>query len=526
MKVLLLNLTRFGDLIQTQPVVSGFVAAGCRVGLLCLDNFSSAAALLRGVDWVGAFPGSRLLAALDRDWREAVHGFTDIRREVADSFGPDLIVNLTPSLPARLLARSLALGLGPDCVRGFGVDEHGFNADTSSWSAFLQLASGNRGASPFNVVDLFRRAAGLRHEDASPDLRLPGLDGEGEESGLLVEAEALLSEALPGGTELSGWLGVQLGASEERRRWPVSHFVEAAWRFSREQGLVPVLLGTESEAALGRRFLAEYDGPAVNLMGRTSLPLLGAVLTRLDLLLTNDTGTMHLAAGLGTPVAAVFLATAQPFDTGPYREGSLCFEPDLECHPCSFGAACPHDHRCRWAVSAEAVHGFVTGAATGEAPGNTGVRAWRSVRGADGLMDLVSLSGHASCDRTRWIVLQRRYYRRLFDGEPLEGVEEAHGLSPERAERLRGILGEARELLFLLERQAEVLAAHPMQAMKNKFLATWQRLRGVLEADPDLEVVGLLWGFESQAQGDRLDSIVALAGRYRSLMEALLQALQ
>ncbi|MGE4293994.1 MAG: glycosyltransferase family 9 protein [Desulfovibrio sp.] len=532
MKVLILNLTRFGDLIQTQPVVSGFVFGGCKVGLLCLENFASVGQLLRGVDWVGAFPGARLLAALERDWRGAVRDFADVRREVAASFGPDLIVNLTPSLPARLLAWALSQDNASAGVRGFSMDEHGFNADTSSWSAFLQLASGNRGASPFNVVDLFRRAAGLRGEDASPDLQLPGQTPD-EEGGPVAEAETLLSEALPEGAELSGWLGIQLGASEERRRWPVARFVEAARLFSAREGLTPVLLGTRSEMPLGERFVAEYGGPVVNLMGRTSLPQLAAVLTRLDLLLTNDTGTMHLAAGLGTPVAAIFLATAQPFDTGPYREGSLCFEPDLECHPCAFGTKCPHEHKCRAAVDAGAVHASVAEALFKEPSGTghnrSGVRVWRTVRGADGLMDLESLSGHGDQDRTRWIALQRRYYRRLFDGESLQegqGTEEAHGLSPARAERLRKVLGDAGDLVFLLERQAEVLATQPMQAMKNKFLATWQRLQGALRADPDLEVLGLLWEFESQAQGDRLDRIVALAGRYRALMEGLLRALQ
>lgn len=537
--MLILNLTRFGDLIQTQPVISGFTASGCEVGLLCLENFVSAAGLLTGVDWVSGFPGSRLLAALDRDWREAVGHFEDVCSHVARSFAPDVIINLTPSLPARLLTRALSangeqmneVGLVAPEVRGFGVDECGFNSDTSSWAAFLQLASGNRGASPFNVVDLFRRVAGLHNEAASFVLHLPESGATGfafsseEDGALLAEAEALLSDSLPVGGELSGWLGIQLGASEDRRRWPVARFAEAAQLFAAQHGLTPVLLGTSSESGLGERFTATYPGQVVNLIGKTSLPLLGAVLTRLDLLLTNDTGTMHLAAGLGTPVAAIFLATAQPFDTGPYREGSLCFEPDLDCHPCAFGTACPYEHRCRQAVGAEAVYAHVMGVKTVPEVLES-VRAWRTVRSNDGLMDLRSLSGHGSSDRTRWIALQRRYYRRLFDGESLDGAGEAHGLSPERAARLRKVLGEARELLFLLERQAEVLAAHPMDAMKTKFLATWQRLHGVLQADSDLEVLGLLWGFESQSQGDRLDRLVLLVGRYRALMEALLASLE
>jgi ADP-heptose:LPS heptosyltransferase len=62
MNLLLVNLTRFGDLLQTQPVVHGLRAQGHRVGLVCLENFAGAAALLEGVDHVAALPGSALLA--------------------------------------------------------------------------------------------------------------------------------------------------------------------------------------------------------------------------------------------------------------------------------------------------------------------------------------------------------------------------------------------------------------------------------------------------------------------------------
>jgi hypothetical protein len=135
----------------------------------------------------------------------------------------------------------------------------------------------------------------------------------------------------------------------------VAAFVRAGRVLWSEDGRMPVLLGTASEGHLAREFLEEADYPCVDLTGQTDLQTLAAVLTRMDLLLTNDTGTMHLAAGLGVPVAAVFLATAQPFDTGPYLEGSLSLEPDLPCHPCSFGSEMPpwsglprcHRRRCR-----------------------------------------------------------------------------------------------------------------------------------------------------------------------------------
>jgi len=60
-----MNLTRFGDMLQTQPVLTGLQEHGGAVGLVCLENFSEAAGLLHGTDTVFAFPGAGLLADLD-----------------------------------------------------------------------------------------------------------------------------------------------------------------------------------------------------------------------------------------------------------------------------------------------------------------------------------------------------------------------------------------------------------------------------------------------------------------------------
>jgi hypothetical protein len=77
-----------------------------------------------------------------------------------------------------------------------------------------------------------------------------------------------------------------------------------------------------------------------------------------------------------------------------------------------------------------------------------------------------------------------------------------------------------------MERQAEVLAARPLPVMQTKFLATCQRLGTTLSSEHHLEVLGLMWNFESQSKGDRLDRLVALVQEYRRLMRALLAVLR
>ena len=539
MRVLVLNLTRLGDLLQSQPTVAGLAAQGHRVGLACLENFAPAASLMQGLDGLFPFPGARLLARLDQDWRLALAAYREATDRVRHEFRPDLVINLTPSEPARLLAMSLSAAQ----TRGFVLDDHGFNADTSAWAAFLQLAAASRGASPFNIVDIFRRIAGL---SGAPDGH--GGDGGGGGFGLrgptseakteaLARLRSLLPEAPPG-----GYVALQLGASEERRRWPVARFAQVARGLS-AAGCAPVLVGTAGEKPLGERLRAQAEVPLIDLMGATDLPALAAVLASCRLLVTNDTGTMHLAAGLGIPCLAVFLATAQPWDTGPYLPGSICLEPDLPCHPCAFGRACAHcaagGEACRQTIAPETVLALALGllgagpTPAADDPVLRGARVWRTVintgsnigidtgSGADGLLDLHSLSGHEGDDRTRLIRLQRGLYRRYLDGDCLEEAAAPAGLSPESAGPMAAALGAASDFLFLLERQGQVLGREPLKSVKAKFLATWQRVQSSLAADPRLAVLSALWLFESERPGLDMPDILALASRFRKLIDAL-----
>lgn len=515
MKAVVINLTRFGDLLQTQPVVTALNSQGYDTGIICLNNFAGTTRLMRDIRATFSLPGASILASLDRDWRDALRTYEAFCAEVEKAFPPDLVVNLTPSVSARLLA----LRLGRECeVRGFAMDSFGFNADTTQWAGFLQMASASRGASPFNVVDLFSRVAGI---DRPAEFHLA--DPAPEER---IKALKLLENPVKGA---EGFIGFQPGASEDRRRWPVARFRELGDKIWKELKRVPVLLGTEDEQELGLRITEGGDFPHLNLMGRTALPELSAVLRRLDLLVTNDTGTMHLASGSGTPVAAVFLATAQPWDTGPASENSVCFEPDLPCHPCPFGVECDRENECRYQISSEAVfqeiHSFIEKGEWGLQK-DCGARIYLTGRDSMGFMALSSLSGHDETDRFKWISLQREVYRRFLDGEDLSDFHPGDfSLSVEFISRLSGPLSECRNFLFLLSKQAMLLQADPMEKMKIKFLANFQKIQDILSSCSELSVLSSLWELESRGQ-ESMESLLHQLKRYTGLVSALSAALK
>ena len=126
------------------------------------------------------------------------------------------------------------------------------------------------------------------------------------------------------------------------KRWP--YFGEAAKILAEKYQLNWLILGTAKERELAEDVAKKIGPAAINLAGKTSLAELIRELQRCQLLLTNDTGTMHLAAHLEVPTVAIFGST-EPALTGPIGKGHLVIRQQVECSPC-FLRTCPIDFRC------------------------------------------------------------------------------------------------------------------------------------------------------------------------------------
>ena len=139
------------------------------------------------------------------------------------------------------------------------------------------------------------------------------------------------------------------------KRWPAERFAAAARAVSDTTGAEWTLLGAPSDQAVGAELVSHLgDTPHRNRIGQTSLAELMDELSSLDLLLTNDTGTMHLAAALGVPVVAVFGST-EPAWTGPAGPGHSVLRHHVPCSPC-FQRECPLKqgrYRCFDAITPE-----------------------------------------------------------------------------------------------------------------------------------------------------------------------------
>jgi len=138
------------------------------------------------------------------------------------------------------------------------------------------------------------------------------------------------------------WLGINPGARWDNKRWPAGHFAELVRLLAaRDARLRFALLGGSGDWQLTEAIRAAAPDRCENFAGRTALPELIEVLRRCELLVTNDTGPMHLAAALRKPVR-VMPALRPRLKTGPHGQTHLALTHPLPCAPCMKG-------RCHWA---------------------------------------------------------------------------------------------------------------------------------------------------------------------------------
>jgi lipopolysaccharide heptosyltransferase II len=137
------------------------------------------------------------------------------------------------------------------------------------------------------------------------------------------------------------------------KRWLPERFAEAAAKINAQSSAQWILFGTKKDAAIGEQIAAAIGDHCVNRIGQTTLDQLIDELRQCSLLLTNDTGTMHLATLLGVPVVAVFGST-EPRLTGPLGNEHTVLRHHVECSPC-FLRECPIDFRCMKAITADEV---------------------------------------------------------------------------------------------------------------------------------------------------------------------------
>lgn len=144
--------------------------------------------------------------------------------------------------------------------------------------------------------------------------------------------------------------GAAYGTSKQ---WPASSFAQLGSMLQKSINAEIILVGAQSELGVGKAIEAQMQKKPYVIIGQTSLMELAGVLKTASLVVSNDSGPMHLANAIHTPVVALFGPT-NPQVTGPLQPPAVVIKKEVPCWPCK-NRECPLDHRCMLEISPEEV---------------------------------------------------------------------------------------------------------------------------------------------------------------------------
>jgi lipopolysaccharide heptosyltransferase I len=306
LKILILKPSSLGDVVQALPVLR-LLKRHLPASRIYWWLDSTLVPLLEGdPDLAGVIPFERRRWAAPRQLKEL---WRSVRRARAQSF--DWVIDL------QCLARSGALAWLANGRLLVGLDEP------------------REGARGFYDVAVPRRSYFTHAVDWYLSV-LPVLGVPVHNDFTWLPARPGVAAAVRNKWPINGarWIVLLPGARWPDKRWPAGHFAALVRQLAGEHPeLRFAVLGNNEDHQIGANIAQAAPGRCLDLTGQTSLPELVEWVRLSALVVTNDTGPMHVAAALGGPVVALFGPT-EPRRTGPYGQIAHVLQTGLECVPC------------------------------------------------------------------------------------------------------------------------------------------------------------------------------------------------
>lgn len=317
MRILIFQTTRMGDVLQTTPLIRQIRLQhpDAHISLLVRGMGKAIAERCPDVDEVLVHEEDTLfqhLRAQDSDRMLKAYETAEAHVARIREGHFDLAYNVTHSIASAMLL-SMA---GVPRVIGADLSEDWQFVLRGPWTTYFFTSVFNRDYNDLNLCDITRSFA-----RGGPACRELVFEVRAEDR---AWADALLERhgVVPGAFIAC----MQLGASESNKRWSEARFAELARLLVERKNAVLFLVGVKDEAALGESFARHAPGLAIPLYGETSVPQVAALLERSSVLVTNDTGTMHIAAAVRCPIALISVGHVHFRETGPYGAGHCAIE--------------------------------------------------------------------------------------------------------------------------------------------------------------------------------------------------------
>ena len=424
-EILVVNTMRMGDLIQTTPMLAGLKKKwpDARITVLVNSAFKEICKDLPFIDNLIICKKSEFVKMFEKENKYSLVECYRRIEELIDEVNQteyDLALNLTPSLDSALLTSMFSARE----MRGVTVGADGVRVIRHPWQRYFMNVIPSRKYNPFHLCDIMIKTAGI--PSSGDGLSLSVSDEESAKTRAFLEQFGVNDGDL--------LISFQLGASQELRTWPVASFARLGDLLTESLKARILLTGSNSEEKLGKEFESAFSHKAINLIGKTNLREVAALLKRCSILVTNDTGPLHIATAVGTTAIALFLGHACCRETGPYGEDHYVIEADILCSPCGHAVKCTN-HLCKKMVTPDCVLELAARILSSgriekleDGPVWESVRVFRSCFAPDGMQDYAPLLRRTLTPEVFYQYIYRETWLRVLDGDSGFRAEEICGV--------------------------------------------------------------------------------------------------
>ncbi len=345
MRILIINLTRLGDIIQSLGLIRGLkrMYPGAEIDYLAMSSFSKILDNISELNQVITLDDHILIDQIQEDFWSGMIEITQ-KIEVLNQRNYDMIINPVISMQSAYLTYMIKAKKKKGMT--FTADQE--QSIQSEWSAFLLANQHNLGDHAFNLVDIF---AGVGDIQVIPEDYTLDCSKEAKQ-----KINQLWMELGLKGKKV---IGFHIGASQSNKAWDIKQFKELIINLVKSNQYEILLFGGYKELEVKGYFHDIENANFHNLIGSFNLDELIGAISKVDLFVTNDTGPMHIAATTKRAIINVSLGPVSMWETGPYNQESYVIQADIECHPCNFEYVCPH-WDCHKYISPEEVFSLIT----------------------------------------------------------------------------------------------------------------------------------------------------------------------
>ncbi len=497
-KILIINLTRMGDLIQTTALISGLKKkySLSQIDYLAMSSFASILKNIPGLDEIITLDDHLLVDQLRDDiWT----GYLEIKQKVdfLNRREYDLLITPVVSIQASMLSYLIKakekLGMITNSNREQKM--------TSDWTSYHLANEHHLGERCLNLVDIFSNIGGVSTTFADFQLQAS--------TEALQRANSFWQDK---NLHRTFTIGFHVGASQSNKAWEPEKFKQVIHRLLDDPGITVIIFGGYQELPLNNVFSDLKSNRLLNLINNFKVDELIAYIGKLNMFVTNDTGPMHIAAACKVPIINISLGPVSLWETGPYSQKALVLQANIDCHPCKFSYQCPH-WNCHSMLTPSYVLAFILAykcqlqnIQEWSYPAEDRVICWQSTQDIFGYQHFVPL-------RKRQITAQEYF----FEIKRLVWILSLTGKSSNAEAHNQTYLDYLSKYYFLVKHDypEHILLLEKLIKTNQQYLQEFESIFSMRhESKKSVDRIQFIWASVKKIKSDMFDSAKQITGYY------------